>query len=183
MLSLVCRKIDNICHSFICMSNCQIVHRSIVLKESTDLTVCRVLLRIIQIEICVSYKFNKLPPSLVGYVWFDISKLNHYYSIPQEICTQFCCALLCCGYAIVHNEFTWSIYPYSSGLLCWHCQWSKPDGYGKISQCITTTKHSKAKNVCIFLGIYCKGLVPCHYLNQCLPGLLSTTAFGTYCGT
>ena len=28
------------------------------------------------------------------------------------------------------------------------CQWSKPDGYGKISQCITTTKHSKA----YFLG-------------------------------
>ena len=38
------------------------------------------------------------------------------------------------------------------------CQWSKPDGYGKISQCITTTKHSKAKTVCIFLGIYCS----CH---------------------
>ena len=38
------------------------------------------------------------------------------------------------------------------------CQWSKPDGYGKISQCITTTKHSKAKTVCIFLGIYCNGL-------------------------
>ena len=35
------------------------------------------------------------------------------------------------------------------------CLWSKPDGYGKISQCITTTKHSKAKIVCIFLGIYC----------------------------
>ena len=34
------------------------------------------------------------------------------------------------------------------------CQWSKPDGYGRISQCITTTKHSKAKTVCIFLGIY-----------------------------
>ena len=42
------------------------------------------------------------------------------YSISQEICTRFCCALLCCGYAIVQNEFTWSIYPYSSGLLCWH---------------------------------------------------------------
>ena len=41
------------------------------------------------------------------------------------------------------------------------CQWSKPDGYGKISQCITTTKHSKAKTVCIFLGIYCmKTCVP-----------------------
>ena len=37
-----------------------------------------------------------------------------------------------------------------------HCQWSKPDGYGKISQCITTAKHSKAKTVCILLGIYCK---------------------------
>ena len=35
------------------------------------------------------------------------------------------------------------------------CQWSKPDGYGKISQCISKTKHSKAKTVCIFLGIYC----------------------------
>ena len=40
------------------------------------------------------------------------------------------------------------------------CQWSKPDGYGKTSQCITTTKHSKAKTVCIFLGIYCNGLPP-----------------------
>ena len=39
------------------------------------------------------------------------------------------------------------------------CQWSKPDGYGKISQCITTTKHSKAKTVCIFLGIYCNSYV------------------------
>ena len=82
--------------------------------------------------------------------------LGRKYSISQEICTRFCCALLCCGDAIVHNEFTWSIHPYSSGLICWHWgKWSKPDGYGKISQCITTTKHSKAKTVCIFLGIYC----------------------------
>ena len=43
------------------------------------------------------------------------------------------------------------------------CQWSKPDEYGKISQCITTTKHSKAKTVCIFLRIYC----------ICLQGLVS----------
>ena len=39
------------------------------------------------------------------------------------------------------------------------CRWSKPDGYGKISQCITTTKHSKAKTVCIFLGIYCNDVL------------------------
>ena len=44
------------------------------------------------------------------------------------------------------------------------CQWSKSDGYGKISQCITTTKHSKAKTVCIFLGIYC--MVLWLYLKQ-----------------
>ena len=46
------------------------------------------------------------------------------------------------------------------------CQWSKPDGYGKISQCLTTTKHSKAKTVCIFLGIYCNFSTP--YLNHAL---------------
>ena len=40
------------------------------------------------------------------------------------------------------------------------CQWSKPGGYGKISQCITTIKHSKAKTVCIFLGIYCMTAQP-----------------------
>ena len=45
------------------------------------------------------------------------------------------------------------------------CQWSKPDGYGKISQCITTTKHSKAKTVCIFLGIYCMSYIwPNHFI-------------------
>ena len=48
------------------------------------------------------------------------------------------------------------------------CQWSKPDGYGKISQCITTTKHSKAKTVCIFLGIYCT-------LLSCAPGCYAIT--------
>ena len=62
-------------------------------------------------------------------LWFFLSKIAvctppwsvlYSYSISQEICTRFCCALLCCGYAIIHNEFTWSIYPYSLGLLCWH---------------------------------------------------------------
>ena len=45
------------------------------------------------------------------------------------------------------------------------CQWSKPDGYGKISQCITTIKHSKANTVCIFLGIYCTS-IPCKWRNH-----------------
>ena len=56
------------------------------------------------------------------------------------------------------------------------CQWSKPDGYGKISQCITTTKHSKAKTVCIFLGIYCiwwwgEGVFTC-YIYSYISGLI-----------
>ena len=47
------------------------------------------------------------------------------------------------------------------------CQWSKPDGYGKISQCITTTKHSKEKNPCAyFLGYtvfrLSKGIFTCY---------------------
>ena len=46
------------------------------------------------------------------------------------------------------------------------CQWSKPDGYGKISQCITTTKHSKAKTVCIFLGIYCRMILVIYMRNN-----------------
>ena len=47
------------------------------------------------------------------------------------------------------------------------CQWSKPDGYGKISLCITTTKHSKAKTVCIFLGIYCTAISSReHWINE-----------------
>ena len=46
------------------------------------------------------------------------------------------------------------------------CQWSRPDGYGKTSQCITTTNHSKAKIVCIFLGIYC---ITCRTWKQNTP--------------
>ena len=49
------------------------------------------------------------------------------------------------------------------------CQWRKPDGYWEISQCITTTKHSKAKTVCTFLGIYCiyhwKVVIPWGWLH------------------
>ena len=86
---------------------------------------------------------------------------KHKQYIPRNMHTVLLCFALL--WLCNRNEFTWSIYPYSSGLLCWHwaivrlpqCQWIKPDGYGKISQCITTTKHSKAKTVCIFLGIYC----------------------------
>ena len=54
------------------------------------------------------------------------------------------------------------------------CQWSKPDGYGKISQCITTTKHSKAKTVCKFLGIYCNSIhnaqSPPYFITNCTTG-------------
>ena len=114
------------------------------------------------LKIHVFIKFINFPAhGAAGFIARTITCLTAYtyaiYRMSQEICTRFCCALFCCGYAIVQNEFTWSIYPYSSGLLCWHWgnRYGKPDGYGKISQCITTTKHSKGKTVCIFLGIYC----------------------------
>ena len=85
------------------------------------------------------------------------------YSISQEICTRFCCVLL----SVVMQSFIMNSHEVfihihqgcfaGTGAIVRlpQCQWSKPDGYGKISQCITTTKHSKAKTVCIFLGIYC----------------------------
>ena len=66
-------------------------------------------------------------------------------------------------------------------------QWSKPDGYGKISQCITTTKHSKAKTVCTFLGIYCSHAFPlsvwmCEYTNTHFTiGLCSVQLAFTFC--
>ena len=52
-------------------------------------------------------------------------------------------------------------------------QRSKPDGYGKISQCITTTKHSKAKTLCIFLGIYCRYIINPPCLVHLLPWWIS----------
>ena len=52
------------------------------------------------------------------------------------------------------------------------CQWSKPDGYGKISQCLNTTKHSKAKTVCIFLGIYCTHINTASNTSYCTLTLL-----------
>ena len=45
------------------------------------------------------------------------------------------------------------------------CQWSKPDGYGKISQCITTTKHRKAKPCAYFLG-YTVFVCPLRYEHR-----------------
>ena len=45
------------------------------------------------------------------------------------------------------------------------CQWSKPDGYGKFSQCITTVKYSKAVTVCIFLGIYFTSFISSCIIN------------------
>ena len=61
------------------------------------------------------------------------------------------------------------------------CQWSKPDGYGKISQCITTTKHSKAKTVCIFLGIYYISIPPVGYQQTWLKFTQVTIRHDLFC--
>ena len=85
------------------------------------------------------------------------------YSISHEICTRF--VVLC--FVVVIQSFIMNSHEVfihihqgcfaGTGAIVRlpQCQWSKPDGYRKISQCITTTKHSKEKNVCIFLGINC----------------------------
>ena len=107
---------------------------------------------------------NHRPDSL-PYLWL----MRHQrielrsYSISQEICTRF--VVLC--FVVVMQSFIMNSHEVfihihqgcfaGTGAIVRlpQCQWSKPDGYGEISQCITTTKHSKAKTVCIFIGIYC----------------------------
>ena len=72
--------------------------------------------RISQYNCCnVPRKCHRVPDRIFQSTWKQM-----LYSISQEICTRFCCALLCCGYVIVHTDCTWSTYPYLSGLLCWH---------------------------------------------------------------
>ena len=89
--------------------------------------------------------------------------INLIYSLSQEICTRF---VVLCFVVVMQSSIMNSHEVFihihqgcfaGTGAIVRlpQCQWSKPDGYGKISQCITTTKHSKAKTVCIFLGIYC----------------------------
>ena len=95
-------------------------------------------------------------------VGWDLAAIicDNTYSISQEICTRVCCALLCCGYvSFIMNSHEVFIHIHQgcfagTGAIVRlpQCQWSKPDGYGKISQCITTTKHSKAKPWAYFLG-------------------------------
>ena len=93
-------------------------------------------------------------------IWINIS---HNYSIFQEICHGFvvlCFVVVMQSFIMNSNEEFIHIHQgcfAGTGAIVRlpQCQWSKPDGYGKTSQCITTTKHSKAKTVCIFPGIYC----------------------------
>ena len=110
------------------------------------------------------------------YIWPSSSGSFYWhkgnYSISQEICTRFCCALLCCMQSFIMNSHAVFIHIHQgcfagTGAIVRlpQCQWSKPDRYGKISQCITTTKHSKAKTVCIFLVIYCIWLIVKNLLN------------------
>ena len=49
-----------------------------------------------------------------------VSEVTYIQYIARNMHTVFCRALLFYGHVMVHNEFTWSINPYSSGLLCWH---------------------------------------------------------------
>ena len=73
---------------------------------------------------------------------------------------------LLCFVVVIH----WLIYPYPSGLLHWHCGnltiapvpakqpwwiWINTSCEFIMNDCITTTKQSTTKTVCIFLGIYC----------------------------
>ena len=93
-------------------------HRSSVIVLSSQHTVSHDILH--NLVIFVMSSLSSQMDDTIGVMVICVHTRIRRYSLFQEICTRFCCALLWCGYAIVHNEFTWSIYPYSSGLLCWH---------------------------------------------------------------
>ena len=89
--------------------------------------------------------------------------INHHiwYTVyPKKYAHGFCFVV------VIH----WLIFPYPSGLLHWHCGnltiapvpakqpwwiWINTSCKFIMNDCITTTKQSTTKTVCIFLGIYC----------------------------
>ena len=109
-------------------------------------------LQVIKIYKTISHRFREI-------WWQDVSPLPTVY--PKKYAHGF--VVLC--FVVVMQSFIMSSYEVfihihqdcfaGTGAIVRlpQCQWSKPDGYGKIIQCITTTMHSKAKKtVCIFLG-------------------------------
>ena len=70
--------------------------------------------------------------------------------------SQLYCSLICCGYIIISYWSMWCIYPYFLGLLQWH--WGNPHvalkDMGIIELWWITTKHNKARVVCLFLVYY-----------------------------
>ena len=53
---------------------------------------------------------------LLNPIFIDVENTEY----PKKYAHGFVVLCFVVGHAIVHNEFKWSIYPYSSGLLCWH---------------------------------------------------------------
>ena len=106
--------------------------------------------------------------TLLGYVHaFDTINAQfccgffYGYSISQEICTRFFALL--CFVVVIH----WLIFPYTSGLLHWHCGnltiapvpakqpwwiWVNTSCEFIMNDCITTTKQSTTKPCAYFLG-------------------------------
>ena len=108
------------------------------------------------------YSRNKTEHSKTVWICCELDCIWLQY-IPRNMHTVF--ALLC-FVVVIH----WLIFPYPSGLLHWHCGnltiapvpakqawwiWINTSCEFIMNDCITTTKQSTTKTVCIFLGIYC----------------------------
>ena len=112
------------------------------------------------VEASLCYPIRQLIQHYDSTTW-DLVMFLQY--IPRNMHTVF--ALLC-FVVVIH----WLIFPYPSGLLHWHCGnltiapvpakqpwwiWINTSCEFIINDCITTSKQSTIKTVCIFLGIYC----------------------------
>ena len=147
----------------ICIGVVRCSTRKILQEKTLSLSCCICFTKYNEGHICIFYHFATMTRCRYLKSFLTEDSHTHLQYIPRNVHTVLLCfALLWLCNRSKMNSHEVFIHIHQgcfagTGAIVRlpQCQWSKPDGYGKISQCITTTKHSKAVTVCIFLGIYC----------------------------
>ena len=103
------------------------------------------------------------------------------YSISQEICTRFCCALLCCGYTLTNFPISirltslalWQSNDCPSASKATLMNMDKYFMWIHYERLHNQNKAKHNKTVCIFLGIYCIWHLGCHEkFNAIIPAVI-----------
>ena len=143
----------------------------IMAHKYIDIWTVKCCYKIVALIIALRQNINQMldPQNLTGELWgvFCWYFWENWPCYKDTTLYLFCCGFVVLCFVVVMQSFIMNSHEVfihihqgcfaGTGAIVRlpQCQWSKLDGYGKISQFITTTKHSKAKTACIFLGIYC----------------------------